>query len=180
MEQNFRRMVAAMMNRGSELRIVCMAVAAACWPAAGSAKDDPHPSLSVDPIYASSLLAPVEEAAAAPSYRLTPGGDYADGQRAKLSIDVGKATMYAITGRLQRRAPSIGPLDSSHAGVLGPRRESGKVYGAGVSSRFRGVDLSATYQYSKLRSEQGESDSIGGGPGRSHSLRATARIKFGR
>jgi hypothetical protein len=49
-----------------------------------------------------------------------------------------------------------------------------------VTGNFRGVDLSATYQYSKLRSEQGESDSFADGPGKSHSVRATARIRFRR
>lgn len=168
------------MNRGRDLRAVCVAFAAACWATAGPAKEEPRPSLSVAPIVAPNLLAPVDEGIAPSSYRLDPGRDTANGQRAKLSIEVGKTTMYAITGRLQRQAPSIGPLDRGHAGVLGPRRDSGKVYGAGVSGNFRGIDLSATYQYSKIRSEQGETDSIAGGPGKSHSLRATARIKFRR
>jgi hypothetical protein len=72
-----------------------------------------------------------------------------------------------------------GPLDGSHASVLGQRRDSGKVYGLGVTRALHGVELGATYQYSKLRTEQPHSEIADGGPGRSHSLRASARIRFG-
>ena len=171
-------MVAGMMDKARALPVILMA-AAACWASPGSAKDQPRPSLSVEPVVATSLLAPVSEGAAPVSYRLNPGLDTATGQRAKLSIEVGKTTMFAITGRLQRQKPALGPLDSQ-AGVLVPKRDGGKVYGAGVSGTLHGVDLSATYQYNKIRTEQGEVDTIAGGPGRSHSLRATARIRFRR
>ena len=46
-------------------------------------------------------------------------------------------------------------------------------HGAGVST-FHGIDLSATYQYSKISAEQGDTDTVANGPGRSHSLRAIA------
>jgi hypothetical protein len=142
------------------------------------AKDAPKPSLTLDPIVARSLLAPVEDSRAAPRYRLDPGLDPAAGQRARLSIDVGKATMFAITGRIKRDPAPAGPLDPSHARLLGSRRDSGKVYGGGVSTNFRGVDVSATYQYSRVNADQGDTETFADGPGRSHSLRATARFRF--
>jgi hypothetical protein len=167
------------MNRGCGL-LAIGAAAAAALASPASARDAPAAALSIDPIVARGLLAPVEEGAALSSYRLDPGLDPANGQRVRLSIDLGSATMFAITGRLQRLPAASGPLDSAHARLLGQHHDSGKIYGAGVSATFRGVDLSAAYQYSKLRAEQGDTDMLDGGPGRSHSLRATARLKFRR
>ena len=156
-----------------------LAGAAVAVPA--SAKDAPKPSLSIDPIVARTLLAPVDEARGVPpGYRLDPGPDPAFGQRARLSVEVGDATVFAITGRLSRQPLPSGPLDAGHARALGQRRDSGKVYGAGVSRSFHGIDLSATYQYSKVTADQPDmhSEAGDGAPGRSHSLRATARIRF--
>jgi hypothetical protein len=151
----------------------------ACASSAAIAKD-PAPTLSVDPIVARGLLAPIDDARSASDYRLDPGLEPSDGQRARLSIEVGKTTMFAITGRLKREAAPIGPLDPATARTMGQRRDSGKVYGAGVSTNVGGFDLSATYQYSKLSAEQGASDTFAETPGRSHSLRATARLRFRR
>ena len=158
-----------------------IAAAMACCAAPAIAKDAPHPSLSIDPIVARSLLAPVDEARAHSSYRLDPGPEPAAGQRARLSIEIGDSTLYAITGRLSRQPGMPGPLDAGHAKALGIKRpDSGKVYGAGISRTIRGVDVSATYQYSKISAEQPIDDSLarGDGPGKSHSLRGTMRIRF--
>ncbi len=159
-----------------------VAIAAACGSVPALAKDSPKPTLSIDPISARGLLAPVDDARPhSPAYRLDPGLDPATGQRAQLSLELGDSTLFAITGRLSREASPTGPLDPGHARVLGQRRlDSGKVYGAGVARSVRGVDLSATYQYSKISAEQPESDAKldDDGPGKSHSLRATARIRF--
>jgi hypothetical protein len=159
---------------------VCVALAAACSSAPALA--DPKPTLSIDPITARNLLAPIEEVRGpqAPAYRLDPGLEPASGHRARLSLDVGDATLFAITGRLTRQPAPAGPLDAGHARALGQRRDSGKVYGLGVARTVRGVDLSATYQHSRLSAEQPAADSQlrDDGPGRSHSLRATARIRF--
>ena len=169
------------MNRGrfAGWAIGALGAGYCCSPAL--AKDDPRPSLSIDPIVAHTLLAPVEEARSpTAAYRLDPLGQAAVGQRARLSIDVGDATLFAITGKLSRQRAPAGPLDGSHARALGQRRDSGKVYGVGVTHNVRGVDLGATYQYSKLSAEQADSDSRlrDDGLGKSHSLRATARIRF--
>ena len=166
------------MNRGRELKLICAGLSS-CFATAAFAKDDP-PSLSIDPIVAHGLLAPIDEAATPSSYRLDPGPDPSGGQRAKLTFDLGKASLFAITGRIKREAAPTGPLDPGHARLLGQKRDSGKVYGAGVSGTFHGIDLSATYQYSKISAEQGDSDTVADGPGRSHSLRATARLHFRR
>ena len=55
--------------------------------------------------------------------------------------------------------------------------DSGRVYGAGVERRVGPVDLSATYQYSRIGAGE-EGDSLSDGHAKSHSLRATARIRF--
>lgn len=169
------------MNRGRLAGWAIGAIAAGCCCSPALAKDDPRPSLSIDPIVAHTLLAPVEEARSpTAAYRLDPLGQAAVGQRARLSIDVGDATLFAITGKLNRQRAPAGPLDGSHARALGQRRDSGKVYGVGLTHNVRGVDLGATYQYSKLGAEQADSESRlrDDGPGKSHSLRATARIRF--
>jgi hypothetical protein len=158
-----------------------LAAAAACCSASALAKDAPKPSLTLDPITARTLLAPVEDVRnLAPVYRLDPGPEPAAGQRARLSVELGDSTLFAITGRLSRQLGPPGPLKAGHARALGLKRgDSGKVYGAGISRTIRGVDVSATYQYSKLSREQPEGSEAGiDGLGRSHSLRATARIRF--
>jgi len=170
------RSVETVVNRGRELKLLCAGLIA-CASTAALAKD-PAPTLSIDPIVARGLLSPVDDARTASGYRLDPGLEPSEGQRAKLSIEVGKATMFAITGRLKREAAPAGPLDPGDARALSPRRDGGKVYGGGVSAKVMGVDLSATYQYSKLSAEQGGSDTFVDTPGRSHSLRATARLRF--
>jgi hypothetical protein len=144
MEQNFRRMVAGMMNSGRSLQLI-LAVAAACWASPGLAKDEPRPSLSVEPVFAPNLLALLDDGAAPISYRLDPALETAAGQRAKLSIEVGKTTMFAITGRLQRQKAALGPLDSE-ARVLVPKRESGKDKPPPHTPTHHPDDLSATYQ----------------------------------
>ncbi len=171
-------MVGPAVNR--ELIGLALAAVALAGSTPALAKDDPRPSLSIDPVVARSLLSPVDEARGMPGYRFDPGFDPATGGRARLSLEVGSASVFAITGRLSRPPQAVGPLDSGHAKILGPRRDSGKVYGGGVSGRVQGVDLSATYQYSKINPGELERDSEAGddGPGRSHSLRATARIRF--
>jgi hypothetical protein len=162
--------------------LACAALAAACGGAPALAKDDPKPSLAIGPIVARNLLAPIEEPPDRPSigYRLDPNADAASGQRARLSIELGDATLFAITGRLTRQPAPAGPFEAGQARALSQRRDTGKVYGAGIARSFRGIELGATYQYSKLHSEQPASDSEArdAGPGRSHSLRATARIRF--
>lgn len=175
-------MVDSLVNRERTTVRAMAAVAAFCCAAAAQAKDPPKPSLSIDPIVARTLLAPVDEARRqAGAYRLDPGLDPAFGQRARLSVEVGESTLYAITGRLSRQPGPPGPLDAGHAKALGlKRQDSGKVYGAGVSRKVGGMDVSATYQYSKISAESPAGDGLarGDGPGKSHSLRGTMRIRF--
>src|SRR5688572_8055510 len=139
-------MVDSAVNRELFGRIALAAAVAGCAVPA-LAKDSPKPSLSIDPIVARTLLAPVDEARGqAGAYRLDPGLEPATGQRARLSLEVGESTIYAITGRLSRQPGPPGPLDAGHAKALGIKRpDSGKVYGAGVSGKLGGFDVSATY-----------------------------------
>ena len=171
----------AAVNRERSALIGLAAVIAAC-PSVAAARDKPGaPSLTIEPIVARSLLSPVDEVRRPlTDYRLSPALDSASGQRARLSVELGKATVYAITGRLIREPAASGPLEPADARLLGKRRDSGKVYGAGVSRSIHGVDLSATYQFSKATAGQTEleSESRLNGLGRSHSVRATARIRF--
>ena len=174
-------MVDLAVNRERIARMALVAVVVACGSVPALAKDAPKPSLSLDPIVAHNLLAPIEEVRSpSQNYRLDLGPNPVVGQSARLSVEVGDATLFAITGRLNRDPVAVGPLDPSHARSLGQRRDSGKVYGGGVSHTHRGVDLSATYQYSKVTAGQPEIESEvrDNGPGRSHSVRATARIRF--
>lgn len=168
------------MYRVCVVRVLCV-LAGLTVAGTALAKDPPKPSLTLDPITARSLLAPIEDARSlAPVYRLDPGLEPASGQRARLSVEVGDSTLFAITGRLNRRPGPPGPLAGGHARALGLKQsERGKVYGAGISRTIRGVDVSAAYQYSKLSDEQaGDSEARIDGLGRSHSVRATARIRF--
>ena len=174
-------MVDSTMNR-ERRGILTIAAAMACCSAPVAAKDPPKPSLSLDPIVARSLLAPIDDARGqANAYRLDPGLDPASGQRARLSVEVGESTLFAITGRLSRQPGPPGPLDTGHAKALGIKRpDSGKVYGAGVSGKLGGIDVSATYQYSKISAENPAPEGVdhSDGPGKSHSLRGTMRIRF--
>ena len=161
--------------------LAAIAVAVGSAPAPARAEDAPRPILSIDPVVARSLLAPIEEDQRdATPYRLVPGPDASSGQRAKLSVDVGDATLFAITGRLNRQPVASGPLPPTDARAFGQRRDSGKVYGGGVSHHFKGIELSGTYQYSKVTADQPQQDREmwNDGPGKSHSVKATARIRF--
>lgn len=168
------------MNRERTAVWAFAAIAAASAAAPAVGKDAPKPSFSVAPISAPNLLAPVEEdRGELTTYRLDPGLDAAAGQRARLSLDVGDATVFAITGRLNRQPSATGPLPSADARLIGQRRDSGKIYGAGVTHQVRGVELSGTYQYSKVTAQpQSDREQWDDGPGKSHSLKATARIRF--
>lgn len=168
----------AFVNRGCH-RWIITALCGAVPAAPAIAEDPAPPSLTIEPIVARDLLSPMMDPRAR-AYRLGPGNDRAAGRRARISIDLGKSTLFAITGRLTRQPVPTGALDPGHARALGQRRDSGKVYGAGVARSVRGVDLSATYQYSKIGSAQPGPVSEAGndGPGKSHSLQATARIRF--
>lgn len=174
-------MVDSAVNREPFSRIALAAAVAGCAVPA-LAKEPPKPNLSIDPIVARTLLAPVDEVRSqAGTYRLDPGLDPAFGQRARLSVEVGESTVYAITGRLSRQPGPPGPLDAGHAKALGIKRpDSGKVYGAGISRHVGGIDVNATYQYSKISAENPAGDDLarGDGPGKSHSLRGTMRIRF--
>lgn len=157
------------------------ALAGACVAGTASAQDKPRsPSLAIEPIVARNLLAPIEEKGSPPPVYRVDQAIEADGHRARLNVPVGDSTLFAITGKLTRRPDALGPLDERHAKALGQRRTDSKVYGAGIERNLGGVDLSATYQYSKLRAEQPqyEGQARTDGMGRSHSLRATARIRF--
>lgn len=170
------------MTLGWRSRLAFSAVAVAAFAAPGLAKDKPKaPSLAIDPIVARNLLAPVEKEGVGPiGYRLDHAVNAVQGQRARLNVPVGESTLFAITGKLTRRPDTLGPIDERHAGALGQRRSGSKVYGAGIERHLGGVGVSATYQYSKLRAEDPQFDgqARSDGMGRSHSVRATARIRF--
>ncbi len=140
-----------------------------------------RPSLTIEPIGARDLLSHAEpRTTRSPSYRLQPVGELVTGERARLSVDVGDTTLFAITGRLDRRerAQMPGPIEPPQGmAVVRRKPESSRVYGAGVQRRIGPVDVSATYQYSKVNPERSQSDLNLADP-RSHSIRATARIRF--
>lgn len=174
-----------------------MACAGACAISAAPAlAKGPPASLNIAPITGSSLLSPIEEKRPAPSlrlsiidaeraglleepaWRLERDGDPVTGKRAKLSLPVGSTTVFAIGGKLTRRTGSTLPDPvEGPSGTASRKMDSGRVYGAGVERRVGPVDLSATYQYSRISAGE-TGDSLSDGHAKSHSLRATARIRF--
>lgn len=146
-------------------------IAGATCAAPAFAKDksnDPQPRFELQPITAANLLAPAEPLTLVrpprlsvidaerdglvepPPYRLERDGDAVTGKRAKLSIGVGNTRLFALSGKLSRRErPGPDAVDGDRA--LGPRKlESGRLYGGGVERSFGPIDLSATYQYSRI------------------------------
>lgn len=167
-------------------RTVVFAVAiAASAPAIAEPKPAP-PALAFELIRADSLLSHAEPdwklslteselAAPIRTYRLGPAGD-AYGQRARISVELGDTTVFAIGGTLGRRDWS-GPPDPVD-GFRG-RRASGKIYGGGIERSIGRVELSAIYQYNRVNPDRSDPRLHMDNP-RSHSVRATARIRFGR
>lgn len=180
-----------------DLAVVALAGAFVAGPA--SAQDQPKPlDFSLAPISARNLLAPIDEPAPVrpprlsaidadrqgllepPPFRFEREGDAITGKRARLSVGVGDTTLFAIGGRLTRR-PLPGPPDPTDSNrALGSRKmESGKVYGVGAERRIGPADVSASYQYSTINAgpvDEGMTDIDNSR--RSHSVRATARIRF--
>ena len=167
-------------NRGPGwLLLLGLAGVAVATPAFAQVKPK-RPALAIEPIGARDLLAPAEpRAIRLPSYRLGPNGEFASGERAKLSVDLGDTTLFAITGKLdRRRQQASGSLDPPPSTAIVRRKpDSSRVYGAGVQRQIGPVDVSATYQYSKVNAERSQSELNLANP-RSHSVRATARIRF--
>lgn len=175
------------------LILTALIAAAACAsPAIGQAPGA-KPSLSIEPVTATGLLSPLEadraprsalwsgdSGAVQPhqSYRLADDPRSATGKRAKLSIAIGDGQLFAIAGRLKHAPDRRSPDPVAAVSSRGTR--GGKVYGAGFEQRVGAFELGATYQYSKISAEHPEVDSAAGiGSGdRSHSVRATARIRF--
>lgn len=167
-----------LVNRGRSIRFALAAAGVVCASTPATADDNAKASLTIDPIVARDLLSPIADPPVH-AYRLTPRLDQATGKGLKLRIDVGGSTLFAITGRLSRRPVPTGSLDPIHARALGQKSEGGKIYGAGIARNVGGVDISATYQYSKVGAAQSEPSESGvAGPGKSHSLQAAARIRF--
>jgi hypothetical protein len=185
----------------SGLLLWAAAGAISAAPAAARAvpKDGPkRPVVAIEGIHATGLLSTVEEEHPSPSLRLSiidadraglleqpawrieRDGNPVTGKRAKLSLPVGSTTVFALGGKLTRRTGSTLPDPVEGPSPLASRKmDSGRVYGAGVERHVGRFDLSATYQYSRIsRGEAG--DSLSDGHAKSHSLQASARIRFRR
>jgi len=184
-------------------RILLLVFAGAASAAPGFAKDTAQAKLEFQPIFASYLLAPAEPQTSPrpprvslldaeragllepPPYRLDREGDTVTGKRAKLSVAVGNARVFAVSGKLSRRE-RLGSPDAGEASanVLGPRKlESGRLYGGGLERKFGPVDLSAAYQYSRINGAQldptSDDDALGiDDKSQSHSVQVRAQIRF--
>jgi len=113
-----------------------------------------------------------------PAWRLERDGDAVTGKRARLSVPLGSTTVFALGGKLARRTGSALPDPvEGPTPLAGRKMDGGRVYGAGVERRVGPVDVSATYQYSRVSAGEA-GDAIGSDRAKSHSLRATARIRF--
>ena len=188
-------MVDSIMNRGRAIGCICVSACACAAAASPALAKDRPPSFSIEQVIGTSLLGPLEEKPLAPSLRLSiidaersglleePGwrlerdGDMVTGKRAKLSLPVGSTTIFALGGKLTRRTGSTipDPIEGP-APLASHKMDSGRVYGAGVERRVGPFELSATYQYSRISA--GEDVTSADGHARSHSLQATARIRF--
>jgi hypothetical protein len=178
-------------------RLLLWAAAGAAWAGPSAAREAPKgPSVAIDAIEARGLLSTIDEQRAPPSlrlsiidaeragllaepaWRLERDGDPATGKRAKLSLPVGSTTVFAIGGKLSRRTGSTMPDPVEGPVPLTSRKmDSGRVYGAGVERKIGPFDVSAAYQFSRI-SDAGSDDGMLERRARSHSVRATARIRF--
>ena len=179
------------MNRGRfALWLAAVAAAACAGPAAGQAGPG-TPSLSIERVESPRLLgafdlanAPaIADPASDPAdanrhYRLDPPPGGATGKRARLSVSIGKSTLFAIAGKANRSRARPAPELSTG---IAPRQSGGsKSYGAGIERRLGAFEVGAVYQYSKIAAEQADvanASRLGGGE-KSHNVRATARIRF--
>ena len=189
-EQSGRFAVSGPMNRGRSARwLAAIAAFAFAAPALGQ-QSAAAPSLSIDDASAPRLLSAIDLAASHADhragsistradrfYRIEPGPEAATGKRAKLSVAVGSATLFAIAGKLERNKAQAAP--ELNAGVARRQPGGGKVYGAGIERRLGKFELGAVYQYSKLTADQPETTSAPRLSGdKSHNLRATLRVRF--
>jgi hypothetical protein len=195
-EQNCRQMVDPAVNR--ELaRLLLWAAAGAAWAGTAPAREAPKgPSVAIDAIEARGLLSSIHEQRAPPSLRLSiidaeragllaepawrieRDGDPVTGTSARFSLPVGSTTIFAVSGKLHRRIGSTLPDPVEGPSPLTSRKmDSGRIYGGGVERTIGPVELSAAYQYSRISGENAD-DSMLERRARSHSARATARIRF--
>ena len=193
------------MARSVAAHLLFLAGATCAAPAFAKDKsNDPQPRLELQPIIASNLLAPAEpptmnraprlfliDAERAglvepPPYRLEREGDVVTGKRAKLSVAVGDTRLFAVSGKLSRRERPGPPdsLDSRRSNPLGSRKlESGRLYGGGVERSLGRIDLSATYQFSRINGADLDAASDDGAldidrKHKSQSVQLRARLRF--
>lgn len=184
------------MNR-EHTRLLLWAVAGAAWAAPVAAREAPKgPSIAIGAIEARGLLSSIEEQraprslrlsivdaerdglVAAPAWRLERDGDPVSGKRVKLSLPVGSTTVFAISGKLNRRTgPSMRDPAEGPSPLTSRKMDSSRLYGAGVERTVGPLELSAAYQYSRIGSD-GANDSMLEQRAHSHSVRATARIRL--
>jgi hypothetical protein len=178
-------------------KLLLWAAFGAIMTAPAVARDSPQrPAVAIEAIRANGLLSTVEEKRPSPSlrlsiidaeraglleqpaWRLERDGDPVTGKRARLSLPVGSTTVFALGGKLTRRTGSTLPDPVEGPSPMASRKmDSGRVYGAGIERHVGRFDVSATYQYSRISAGEA-GDGLGDGHAKSHSLQATARIRF--
>jgi hypothetical protein len=178
-------------------KLLLWAAFGAIMTAPAVARDSPQrPAVAIEASRANGLLSTVEEKRPSPSlrlsivdaeraglleqpaWRLERDGDPVTGKRARLSLPVGSTTVFALGGKLTRRTGSTLPDPVEGPSPMASRKmDSGRVYGAGIERHVGRFDVSATYQYSRISAGEA-GDGLGDGHAKSHSLQATARIRF--
>ena len=178
-------------------RLLLWAAAGAVWAAPSAAREAPKgPSVAIGAIEARGLLSTIEEQRSPPSlrlsvvdaeragllaepaWRLERDGNAVTGKRVKLSLPVGSTTVFATSGKLSRRTgPTM--LDPAEGTMpLNNRKmDSSRTYGAGVERSVGPFEVSAAYQYSRIGGDSAD-DGMVERRARSHSVQATARIRF--
>ena len=178
------------MNRGRPAQWLAVAAATACASPAAAQSAPATPSLSIEQVSSPRLIGafdlanppgPADPGGSVSTrgerqFRLDPPPGGATGKRAKLSVAIGKSTLFAIAGKVNRNRARLAPELTAGA----PRQSGGgKTYGAGIERRVGAFELGALYQYSKISADQAETtDARFGGGDKSHNVRATLRVRF--
>ena len=190
-EQSRRCAVSGFMNRGRFAQGLAATAAAACAGSASAQSAPPTPVLSIEQISSPRLLGGFDLATATATsgpavslssptdrqFRLDPPPGTATGKRAKLSVAIGKSTLFAIAGKADRNRRR--PPPELTAGTASRQSGGGKTYGAGIERRLGKFELGALYQYSKVAADQPETTTAPRLTGdKSHNVRATVRIRL--
>lgn len=124
---------------------------------------------------------------APPRYVIGREGSAATGKRATLSVAIGETRLFAIGGKIPaRQRAGLTAEAAADARTSAPQKlESGRLYGGGIERKVGAFELGAQYQFSTINGQELDPTADGRAFGididdksKSHSVRATARLRF--